>query len=244
MNTPKEDSASAYSRRRLIPLVVLVLGLLVFFLLEFDRFITYEFLHDRRMWLADQVEAHFVASGLVFLIGYAAAVAFSLPVSMFLTVTGGLLFGEWLGAFYSVTGATLGAAILFSIAKSAIGDPLRARAGPWRARLEAGFQQNAVSYLLVLRMILIFPFWIVNLVPAFFGISLRSYVVATYIGIIPGTFIYSLAGAGLGETLVSNTAIPFPEIFNIQIIGALAGLILMALAPVAFRWWRSRSASM
>jgi len=241
MDMPRGKKGAALTWRRLLPLTVPVLGLLVFFIFDLDRFVTYEELHRRRMWLADQVEVHSLAAGIVFLFGYAAAVAFSLPVSMFLSIAGGLLFGQWLGTVYSVSGATLGAAILFTIAKSAIGDPLRVRAGPWLHRLEAGFQQNAVSYLLVLRLILIFPFWIVNLVPAFLGVSLRQYVLATYIGIIPGTFIYSLAGAGVGETLVSDRAIAMSDIFNVQIVGALIGLILMVLAPVVFRWWKSRA---
>jgi len=244
MDMPRGNNGSALTWRRLLPLVVPVLGLLAFFLFDFDRFVTYEELHRRRMWLADQVEVHSLVASIVFLFGYAVAVAFSLPVSMFLSIAGGLLFGQWLGTVYSVTGATLGAAILFTIAKSAIGDPLRARAGPWLHRLETGFRQNAVSYLLVLRMIVIVPFWIVNLVPAFLGVSLRHYVLATYIGIIPGTFIYSLAGAGIGETLVSDSAIAMSEIFNVQIVGALIGLILMALAPVVLRWWKSRAMSL
>ena len=114
------------------------------------------------MWLADQVQVHSLVDGIVFLFGYAVAVTFLPPVSMFLSIAGGLLFGQWLGTVYSVTGATLGAALLFTIAKSAIGDPPRTRAGPWLHRLEVGFWQNAVSYLLVLRMIVIAPFWIVN----------------------------------------------------------------------------------
>lgn len=240
MHRPTEPWRSAWTWHRCVPTAVLILGLAAFFIFDFDRFVTYEALHTRRMWLAGQIESHFLASGLVFVLIYTAAVAFSVPSSMFLTIAGGLLFGEWLGTVLSVIGATLGATALFSVAKSAIGDPLRRRAGPWLGRFETGFRQNAMSYLLVLRMILIFPFWIINLVPAFLGVSTRTYVFATFFGIIPGTFVYSLAGAGLGETLTADHAISAGEIFNGQVLGALCGLILMALSPVAYRSWKVR----
>lgn len=236
-----ETARLALLWRRYLALAVLVLGLLVFFAFDFDRYVTYEFLHDRRMWLARQVADHFVLSGLIFLGGYALAVAFSLPASMFLSIVGGLMFGEWLGTLYSVIGATIGATVLFVVAKSTVGDHLRARAGPWLAGFERGFREHALSYLLVLRMILIFPFWMINLVPAFLGVSLRIYVAGTFFGIIPGSFIYNLAGAGLGESLIAEHAIAAGEVFNGQFVGALAGLIVMVLLPVAYRAWKSRS---
>lgn len=240
MERPSARRDPAISWQRALPLAVVALGLTAFFAFDFNSYITYDALHARRMWLDEMVRAHFILCGAAFLFCYAAAVAFSVPASMFLSITGGLLFGEWLGTLYSVVGATAGATILFAIAKSAVGDPLRRRAGPWLGRLEAGFADNAISYLLVLRMILIFPFWIINLVPAFLGVSLRVYAVGTFFGIIPGTFIYSLAGAGLGESLTSETAINAGDIFNGQVVGALAGLILMALLPVFYRTWRQR----
>ena len=96
---------------------------------------------------------------------------------------------------------------VFLIARTALGDSLRNRAGPALQRMEAGFKENAFSYLLVLRLVPLFPFWLVNLVPAFLGVRLRTYLLGTFIGIIPGTFVFATVGAGLESVLSQGGAL-------------------------------------
>ena len=155
-----------------------------------------------------------------------------------MTIAGGFLFGQTLGTVYVVFAATVGATILFIAAKTAFGDLLRARAGPFLQRMETGFRENALSYLLVLRLIPAFPFFIVNLVPAFLGVPVGIYIVATFIGIIPGTFVYALVGAGLGSIFDSGEDFTAASILTTEIIAALAGLAILALLPVAYKRWR------
>ena len=139
---------------------------------------------------------------------------------------------------YVVFAATAGATILFVAAKTALGDPLRARAGPFLKRMEDGFRENALSYLLVLRLIPAFPFFVVNLVPAFLGVRIETYVLGTFIGIIPGTFVYASVGSGLGAIFDSGEHFSVNSILNNEILSALVGLAILALLPIAYKKWR------
>ena len=136
--------------------------------------------------------------------------------------------------------ATLGATILFVVAKSALGDALRAKAGPWMDKMAQGFQENALSYLLFLRLIPAFPFFVVNLVPAFLGVRLSTYVIGTFIGIIPGTFAFAFFGASVGDLLDSSEAFSISLILTPQLWAALIALGLIALLPIGYKKWKSR----
>jgi uncharacterized membrane protein YdjX (TVP38/TMEM64 family) len=150
------------------------------------------------------------------------------------------MFGSMLGTVLVVIAATLGATLVFLIAKTALGDPLRAKAGPFLKRMEAGFQEDALNYLLVLRLIPLFPFWIVNLVPAFLGVPLRTYVLATVVGIIPGSFVFASVGAGIGSVLDSGQEFSPASVLTPQIVIALVGLAVLALLPVVYRKLKGR----
>ena len=166
--------------------------------------------------------------------------ALSLPGGAVLTIAGGFLFGKWIGTVLVLGAATLGAALLFVAARTALAGLLRARAAPWLIRLEAGFRADAFSYLLVLRLVPLFPFFVVNLVPAFLGVSLRVFVLATLIGIVPGTFVYATVGSGLGSIFDSGRPFTPAGILTREIVLALLGLALLALMPVIYRKWSRR----
>ena len=180
------------------------------------------------------------AAPLVFMVIYAAVVAFSLPGGAIMTITGGFLFGTGLGTAWVVLSATLGATILFVIARTSLGDPLRAKAGPWLKKMENGFQENGLSYLLVLRLKPLFPFFVVNLVPAFLGVHLRTYVIGTLVGIVPGSFVYATVGTGLGSIFDQNEAFTATGILTPEIVTALVGLSLLSLLPVAYKKIKAR----
>jgi uncharacterized membrane protein YdjX (TVP38/TMEM64 family) len=144
------------------------------------------------------------------------------------------------GTAYTVVGATAGATLLFLAARTALGGTLRARAGPALKRMEAGFKKNALSYLLVLRLVPIFPFWLVNLVPAFLNVPLRVYVIGTFIGIIPGTAVFASIGNGLGALLADCRKPDFGVVFQPTILLPLLALAALALVPVLFRRWQGR----
>jgi uncharacterized membrane protein YdjX (TVP38/TMEM64 family) len=226
--------------KRLWPLAVLAAGLALFFAAGLDRYLSLETLRQHHAGLSAFVAGHAFAALALFMVAYVAVVAFSLPGGAVMTIAGGFLFGTLVAALAVIVGATIGATLLFLAAKTALGDPLRARAGPALQRMQAGFRENAFSYLLVLRLIPLFPFFLVNLVPAFLGVPLRTFVAATFLGIIPGTFVYAQVGAGLGSVLESGQPFSLSGILTPDVVLALVGLAALAVLPVVYKWMRAR----
>ncbi len=226
--------------RRFLPLLVLALAIIVVFASGLHEYLSFEALREHRETLLQLVADNAVVAPLAFILIYAGVIALSIPGGAVLTIASGFLFGIWLGSLYVVIGATAGATAVFLIAKTALGDALRAKAGPWLQRMEAGFQENALNYLLVLRLIPIFPFWLVNLVPAFLGVGLGTYVVGTFFGIIPGSLVFASVGNGLGSVFDAGETPDLGIIFKPEIIGPIIGLALLALLPVAYRKFKRR----
>jgi uncharacterized membrane protein YdjX (TVP38/TMEM64 family) len=223
---------------RWLPIIAIILGAVLFFALGLQRYLSLDALKANRDWLYWQVADRLILVLAVYVLVYAGVVALSLPGATVLTLAGGCMFGLWLATGVTVVAATLGATVLFLAARTAFGDLLRQRAGPWLTRLHDGFQANAFSYLLFLRLVPAFPFFVVNLVPAFLGVRLRTFILATFIGIVPGTFVYSSVGAGLRTLLDSNGEFSLGGVLTPQILTALIGLALLSLLPVAYKAWR------
>ncbi len=224
--------------RRWLPVLAIALGAALFFAFGLQRYLSLDALKANRDWLYWQVANHLILVLAVYALVYAGIVALSLPGATVLTLAGGCMFGQWLGTGVTVIAATIGATLLFLAARTAFGDLLRARAGPWLTRMHDGFKANAFSYLLFLRLVPAFPFFVVNLVPAFLGVELGTFVLATFIGIIPGTFVYTSVGAGLKSVLDSNGDFSLGSVLTPQISTALIGLALLSLLPVAYKAWR------
>jgi uncharacterized membrane protein YdjX (TVP38/TMEM64 family) len=227
--------------RRLLPLAVLAALIAAVFALGLDRHLTLDALRDNRSALLDIVKSNAVAAGAAFIATYAAVVALSLPGATIMTLAGGFLFGVPLGASLTVVGATVGATALFLIARSAFGDILRRKAGPFLGRMAEGFAQNAFNYLLFLRLVPAFPFWAVNLAPALLGMRLVPFIVATGLGIIPGTVVFTAFGAGLGEIFDAGGEVSLKNVLSPPLLAGLVGLGFLALLPIAVRRWRTKS---
>ena len=214
---------------------MLVVGLILFFALGFNRYISFEMLQENRGWLVAKVEDNQVLAALAYMGIYAAVIAFSIPGGAVMTICAGFLFGTVFATGCSVVGGTIGAVCLFLAARTAFHEPLRAKAGPALKRMEAGFRENALNYLLVLRLIPLFPFWLVNLVPAFLGVSLHTYVIATFFGIIPGTLVFASLGNGLGVLLDAGETPNLNTLFQPQILLPIILLAVLALLPVLYK---------
>lgn len=235
MTTPDDKPRRGFSYGRLIPIAVLVLGLILFFALGLHRHVSLDIVTENRDWLRARLAENAFAVGAVFMLSYAVAVAFSIPGATLFTMTGGFLFGPWVGAALSVLGATLGGTALFLAARTAFYDFFHAKAGPALRKMEAGFQEDAFNYLLVLRLVPAFPFWLINIVPALLGVTLKVFVTATFIGIIPGAFVYSLLGSSIDELIAKGDEIDLGIIFTPTILAPLAGLVVLALIPVVYK---------
>ncbi len=238
----RSQSGKSAQAKRLLPLLVLGAAIAAAFASGLHEHLSIETLRQHRAVLNLFVAENTVLAALAFVTIYALSTALSLPGGVILTVAGGFLFGVTLGTLYVVFAATLGATAVFLIARTALGSALRDRAGPFLQRMEAGFRENALSYLLVLRLIPLFPFFIVNLVPAFLGVPLRTYILGTFFGIIPGTLVFILAGAGLGSVFDQGGAFSAGTVLTPEVVAGLVGLSLLSLLPVAYKRVKARRA--
>lgn len=221
---------------RLLPLGLIILAAAAFFLTGAYRYLSLETLRDHRATIEAFVAERYTLALLLFAASYIAATALSLPGATLMSVLGGFLFGPIVGGAAIVTAATIGAAIIFTAARTAIGDTLRKRAGPFARTMEEGFKRNAFSYLLLLRLIPVFPFFIVNIAPALFNVSLRTFVVATFIGIIPGSFAFASAGNGLGAVLDSGGDLNLAGLLTQPaVLTPIVAISLLALLPIILK---------
>jgi uncharacterized membrane protein YdjX (TVP38/TMEM64 family) len=199
------------------------------------EWLSLETLRTHRAGLTAWVSAHLVWAALAYVVVYAAAVAVSVPGAVFLTLSGGFLFGAVAGTLLTVVGATTGAVLVFLFARAIFGEAALDRFGERGQRLAEGVRRNAWSYLLALRLVPLFPFFLVNLVPAFVGVRLPVYALTTFFGILPSTAVFSLAGAGLGTVLDSGGELDSRSILTPEIIAALLGLAALSLAAIPLK---------
>lgn len=239
VETPSEKSS--FSLGRLAPIVILVAGLIAFFVFDLDEYVTLSALKENRQVLADWVQRTGVLAFLIYMLVYAVVTAFSIPGGAIMTLAGGFLFGPWLGGALTVVGATIGATILFLAARYALADLLRQRAGGAIKKMEDGFRENALSYMLFLRLIPAFPFFLVNLVPAFLGVGLSTYVIGTLFGIIPGSLVYASLGDGFSAVVEQGGDINLGIIFEPRFLLPIVGLSVLALLPIVYKKLKNRS---
>lgn len=203
-------------------------------------FLSLEALRENRDALLDFVASNYVVAVVTFMLAYILAVTFSIPGAVWLSIAGGFVFSAGPATAYIVVAATIGATLVFLLARYVLGDLLRRKAGGAIDRMRDGFQQDAFSYMLVLRLVPLFPFFVVNLVPAFLNVPLRIYVAGTALGIIPGAFVFALVGSGLGAVFDAGGDIdPGSVLFRPEVIGSLIGLAVLALIPVGYKRFRS-----
>ncbi|MCK0169356.1 TVP38/TMEM64 family protein [Jannaschia sp. S6380] len=239
MNTRPDNPRSV---ARYLPLAVIGVVALggAFLLREHLNFAT---LAENRETLLAFRDANYPATVAVVLLAYVVIVAFSLPGAAIATLTGGFLFGVFPGALFNAVAATLGATAIFLAAKHGLGDRLAAKmdaAGGAARRLREGIREDETSYLFIMRLVPAVPFFVANLVPAFVGVGLRKYVVTTFLGILPGTVVYTWVGAGLGEVFARGETPDLGIIFEPHILGPIIGLVALACLPIAVKKLRRK----
>jgi uncharacterized membrane protein YdjX (TVP38/TMEM64 family) len=244
--------------RRFVPLILVLFATAAVFASGAHRHLSLETLVRHRIAIDAFMAHHMLTAVAVFIAIYIVVVALSIPGALVLTVTSGILFGTLLGGTAAVIGATIGATLIFLVAKSACGENIIRRAGPLACKLAEGFRADAFNYLLFLRLVPAFPFFLVNLVPAVAGVKLRTFVTATAIGIVPATFAFAFFGSGLDSVLAAQEgryraclasgqgecAIHFDlsTIVTPQLLAAFAALGALALVPVLVKRLKARHA--
>ena len=217
---------------KFIPILLIGGIAVIFFILGFHKYLSFSAIAENRVALVDWAAQNRMTTIVAYMVGYVVVVALSLPGAVWMSLAGAFIFGIWVNSIVVVFSATVGASIIFLAARTAFADMARAKAGGAIAKLEAGFNKNAFNYLLFLRLVPAFPFWLVNIVPALLGVRLHTFVVATFIGIIPGTVVFSSVGAGLGHVFERGETPDLKIMFEPQIFIPFIALALLSLLPV------------
>ena len=227
MSSSVQPAPSSTGKFVVLGLFALAAG--AFFYFDLRQYLSLEALKANRDGLLAYTDAHYVTAVAAYILLYCLQTAFSLPGAAIFTLAGGFLFGSFVGTLYVNIGATGGATLAFLSARYLLHDWVERKFGDRLGPIQEGFARNAFSYLITLRLMPIFPFFFVNLVSGLTRIRLGSYVLATAIGIIPGSFVYANAGRQLG------TINSLGEIASLRVLGAFALLGLLALAPILYR---------
>jgi uncharacterized membrane protein YdjX (TVP38/TMEM64 family) len=250
MTQPQSPSAL----RRWAPLFGLGLLIAAAYYFGLQNYFSLQNIAAHHKVLLDYVSDHLVIALIIYAGFYIAVVSLSLPGSAILSISGGYIFGWFLSAPITVVAATIGSTIVFQIIKTSLGNTLAQRAGPFVQRLSAGFSKDAFNYLLFLRLVPAFPFFAVNAVAGLSRINLRSFVLATFIGIIPGAYVFAWLGRGLGSVIEAQVTLhdacvlkdgfnncPYDlsisSLVTPQLLLALAATGVLALVPIAFKNW-------
>ena len=238
MTTPvanqRESSSSNLGKISIAVGMALAVG--AFFYFDLGRLLSLTALKENRDGLLAFTETNFSAAVGIFIVAYVMVAGLSLPGAVILTLAGGFVFGPVFGTLFVNLGATTGATLAFLTARYLLRDTVEQKFGKWLEPLQDGFAKNAFSYLMTLRLIPLFPFFVVNLVSGLTRVSVGTYVAATAIGIIPGSFVYAYAGRQLG------TINSLKEIASPNVIGAFVLLGLLALVPVVYKRFAAKSA--
>ncbi len=223
---------------RWMPVAGIALVLLLAYAFGLENYLSLSAIRRHQAELIAFVADNLALAALTYVVVYVIVVAVSFPGAGVMTITGGFLFGAALATALAVFAGTVGATLIFLATRSSLGDLFARRAGPRAQKLRDGFLQEGFSYLLFLRLVPLFPFWLVNLAAALFGMRLLPYVVATAIGTVPATFAFAFFGQGLGTALKNDDR---PA--SAELLIALMLLGLVALVPPLVRRWRRRKGS-
>jgi len=226
--------------KKYLPILTILTLMLAVYFTGFYRALDFDTLKYHHYELIEYVNNNPIMTPFMFMGAYAASTALSIPGRLILTLLGGFLFRQPLCTLYVVIGATTGATLLFLSAKIAIESFFKKRSAPFLKKMESGFKKNAVSYMLFLRFVPLIPFWLGNLIPAFFRVRLRSYIWTTLVGITPSAIVFTQAGRGLGEIFETSDDFSLASVLNIETKIALFALGIFALIPVFVKKWRNR----
>lgn len=222
---------------RFIPIAVIA-GVALIGAIALRDVLTFETLRAHRDNLIAWRDAHYAATALSFVAIYIVVVAFSLPGALFVSLTGGFLFGTVVGTGLNVSGATLGATAIFLAARYGLGDWLSDKVsdagGRW-AKIKDGIDRNQWSMLFLIRLVPVVPFFVANLLPALLNVPLHRYVISTFFGIMPGALVFTSVGAGLGEVFATDGTPDLGLLFEPHVLLPILGLCALAALPLLFR---------
>lgn len=233
-SVPETAVPAGSSAGKIVIAAVIAVAIGAFFYFDLGQLLSLTALKAHRDTLLSFTEANYISSAGLFILAYIVVTGLSLPGAVILTLAGGFLFGSLFGMLFVNLGATTGATLAFLTARYLLRDWVEQKFGKWLGPVQQGFTNNAFSYLMTLRLIPLFPFFVVNLVAGLTRMNIGTYVAATALGIIPGSFVYAYAGRQLG------TINSLKEIASPNVIGAFVLLGLLALVPTVYNKFQAR----
>jgi uncharacterized membrane protein YdjX (TVP38/TMEM64 family) len=240
-NAPEQPKAQNALIKNLPLIAIAVIA--VIGALTLKDYLNFDALSDNRETLIAFRDANYLLTVLGFIAVYVVIVAFSLPGATIATLTGGFLFATFPGALFNITGATVGATLIFLAAQYGLGDKLAARMNSSEGvvkKIKAGIDQNQWEMLFLIRLVPAVPFFVANLVPALVGVPVGRFVITTFIGIIPGAVVYTSVGAGLGEVFARGETPNLGIIFEPHILLPILGLCALATLPIVLKALRGK----
>ncbi|MCT4579315.1 TVP38/TMEM64 family protein [Donghicola sp.] len=223
-----------------VPLILLVAGGIIGAIFLKD-ILDFQTLAENRERLIALRDAHYGWVAAAFVLAYAVLVAFSLPGATVATLTGGFLFSTFPGVLFNVSGATIGAVLLFLAARWGLGDRLAEKMQTSEGRIrkiKEGIDANQWEMLFLIRLIPVVPFFVANLVPALVGVAFLPFLVTTFLGIMPGALVYTSVGSGLGAIFERGETPDLGIIFSPSVLLPLLGLAALAALPAVVRAFR------
>jgi len=175
------------------------------------------------------VTSNYILVVAIFIALYVVVVALSIPGATVLTLAGGFFFGPWLGTLYINAGATVGALLVFLFARWLLGKTIQEKYGDKLARFNHELDQNGSNYLLTLRLIPIFPFFLINLLASVTPVKARTFLWTTSLGIIPGSFVYSYLGYAGASLEPGSSSFPKEPLIALVLLG------ILSLVPVVIK---------
>lgn len=240
----KARDAGQSGVKRLLPILLIAAGALIgaFFLRDY---LSFDALRENREALIAFRDENYLLTVLLFILAYVVIVAFSLPGAAVATLTGGFLFATFPGTLFNITGATIGATLIFLAARWGFGERLGAKleaSDGMVKRIKDGIDENQWSMLFLIRLVPAVPFFVANLLPSFLEVPLRRFVISTFFGIMPGSVVYTSVGAGLGEVFARGESPNLGVIFEPHILLPILGLCALAALPLVIKALRGGKA--
>lgn len=218
--------------KKLIILSIFIVAVVFINIFDLHAFFTFENLKAQQSSLSSFVQANYILTVLIFISLYIVSVAFLIPIATVLTLSGGFLFGATFGIIFVNIGATIGAVCAFLFARYIIGNKIQQKYKSKLQKFNQELEENKFQYLFSLRLLPIFPFFLVNFFCGVTNVDLRTFFITTSIGIIPGSFVYTYAGSQLANISAIE------DIFSKEILFALILLATLTLLPVLYKKYK------
>jgi len=228
----ESPKAGLLGKALIVTCFALALGAFLYF--DLKQYVSLEAVKSNRDQLLAFTEQNYWPAVGLFIAVYIVQTVFSLPGAAIMTLTGGFLFGSMAGTVFANIGATTGATLAFLAARYVLRDWVEGKFGSRLGPIQEGFATNAFSYLMTLRLIPLFPFFLVNMLSGLTRVRVGTYVAATALGIIPGSFVFAFAGRQLG------TINSLSEIASPNVLAAFTLLGVLALVPIVYNKWKGK----